>query len=69
MRIPIILFFAMAILGFFALLKKAFQKKNYIIPKEGEIVTLRGGLKGTVIGFKGEKVVVEVHSELSDIMH
>jgi hypothetical protein len=51
------------------LIKKMFQKKNYIIPKEGDVVTLKGGLKGTVIGFKGEKVVTEVHLELSDIMH
>lgn len=69
MRVLIVLLFIAGMVGLVALIKKMFEKKSYIIPKEGEVVTLKGGLKGTVIGFKGEKVVVEVHLELSDIMH
>ena len=64
------LFIPISIIYFFyQLYKKRSKKKNYIVPKEGETVTLVGGLKGTVIGYVNDTVVVEVHAELSDIQH
>lgn len=43
------------------------KKSSAIIPKVGSTVVMNGGYEGLVVGYKDDKIVVEVTIDIDDI--